>query len=54
MDTPQWIGLLKTQMEEVAGNWNGDDAGIQEDNAHIAELVIIQLEKIEQLLKDIR
>lgn len=39
---------LKKEAEEISGNWNGDESGYQEDQAHIAEEII---EKVDELLK---
>lgn len=47
------IEQLKAQMELIAGAWNGDEAGIQEDNAHIAEEVLEHIKEIEELLTNL-
>jgi len=38
---------LKSDLEEIAGEWNGDEPGLLEDRAHIA------LEAIESVVKAI-
>lgn len=49
-----WINnmdKLKTRMEEIAGSWDGDQSGIQEDNASIAVEVLEKIKEIEELLE---
>lgn len=41
------IEMLKKYAEEVAGEWNGDEAGIAEERASVARDVI---EKCDELL----
>lgn len=45
---------LKEKMERIAGEWNGDESGRQEDNAHIAEEVIEKIDEIKELLEQLR
>jgi hypothetical protein len=45
--TQQLKNLIKEQ-NEIAGEWNGDESGIQEDNAHEAQEII---DLAEQLLE---
>ncbi len=47
------LNKLKEYMEEIAGQWNGDESGSQEDNAHIALEVIEKIDEIEKLLEEL-
>lgn len=38
---------LKEEAERISGNWNGDNPGFAEDQAHIANEII---EKVDELL----
>ena len=44
---------LKERMEQIAGEWNGDEAGLQEDRAEIALDVITKLDEVEELLAEL-
>jgi len=43
---------LKEDMMEIGGQWNGDEAGTQEDRAHIAAEVLTHVKDIEKLLEE--
>ena len=45
----QW----KADMEEIAGQWNGDKPGMAEDRAHAALEAIAAIEKLEELLNEL-
>lgn len=47
------IAELKEKMEQIAGEWNGDEAGLQEERAEIALDVITKLEEVEDLLAEL-
>ena len=47
------IKQIKEEMEEIAGEWNGDEAGVQEDRAVIALDVITKLDEVEELLAEL-
>lgn len=47
------LALLKKQMEEIAGAWNGDEPGQQEDRAHQANDILEKIRELEQLLSDL-
>lgn len=49
----QTLEGLKKYCEEVMGQWNGDEAGIQEDNAGYAEEILEAIALIENNLKEI-
>jgi hypothetical protein len=41
---------IKAYAEKVAGNWNGEDAGMAEDRAMIANDILDAVKSIEELL----
>ena len=45
---------LKKEMEQIAGEWNGDESGYQEDQAEIAIDILEKIAEIEELLKVLR
>lgn len=46
------LSQLKEWAEEVAGRWNGDNPGLDEDRAHCAVEIKEKIEEIEELLKE--
>jgi len=44
---------LKQTLSEIAGAWNGDEPGHQEERAQIAQEAIEQIEKLEVTLADL-
>lgn len=47
----QLQNLIKEQ-NEIAGLWNGDESGLQEDNAHLALEIVDTAESLLELLKE--
>ncbi len=45
---------LKNEMEHIAGEWNGDEPGIQEENSKVALEVIDKINEIKELLEQLR
>ncbi len=45
--------VLKSKMEVIAGEWDGDNSGRLEDKAHIAENIIDKIDLITILEKKI-
>jgi uncharacterized protein YukE len=52
--------MIKEQLEklieeckEIAGRWNGDTAGYQEDQAHIAEEIIEKSQELIDLINEL-
>lgn len=45
--------VLKSEMEVIAGEWDGDNSGRLEDRAHIAEDIIDKIDLITILEKKI-
>lgn len=43
---------IKKEMEEVAGNWNGEDSGYKEEQAGYANEIIEHINAIETLIKE--
>jgi len=37
----------------ISAQWNGDESGLQEDNAHLATEIINQLEIVSELIKEL-
>lgn len=44
---------IKKYAEEVAGSWNGDESGIAEDRAGMANDILETVESLERLLRDL-
>ena len=44
------LAQLKSRMENLAGQWNGDEPGEGETRAEIAEEVLGMLNRIEELI----
>lgn len=47
------LNNLKIKLEKTAGEWNGDESGIQEDRFHITEEALKYINKLEILLKEL-
>lgn len=47
------LQAIKDEMLGIMGEWNGDESGRQEDNANIAEEVVENINKIDELLKEL-
>jgi hypothetical protein len=45
---------LKKAVDEVSGRWNGDEAGLLEERAHIADEISQKVEGILQLFKQLK
>jgi len=48
----QLENLIK-ECKEIAGRWNGDDAGYKEDQAHIAEEIIEKSKELMDLINEL-
>lgn len=48
------LGALRKRMKEISGSWNGDEPGLREDNAHIAEDIIEKIKEINELLEGLQ
>lgn len=44
------LANLKKKMEEIAGEWNGDEPGLKEDRAHAAHDILEAVKTIEENL----
>lgn len=44
---------LITKCEEIAGEWNGDEPGRQEERAHIAEDIMEKAQELIELLEEL-
>lgn len=47
------LDYIKQEMDEVAGQWNGDDSGKLEEDAQIAKEVLEKVAEIEALLTEL-
>ena len=45
---------LKKECEEIAGNWNGDESGYMEDQAHIALDIIEKVDELIELINELK
>jgi len=45
------LDAMILELEDIASQWNGDDAGIQEDRAHNATDAIDKIKELEELLE---
>lgn len=45
------LSEIKKIAENIAGCWNGDNPGTQEDNAHVANDILETVKKLEDLLR---
>ena len=46
------LKLIK-EMEKVSGQWNGDESGYQEDQAHIADDIIEKSKELIDLINEL-
>lgn len=49
----EYLLKLKTKMEEISGTWNGDESGLAEDRAHIADDISKKIDELIELLKEL-
>lgn len=48
-----YLDKVKKDMEEIAGQWNGDESGAEEERADAAKEVIQNIDRIEQLFTEL-
>lgn len=48
-----YLKQLKSQLEGIAGNWNGDESGIAEERADASNEGIELIEKLEEILEEL-
>jgi len=48
------IDHLITDMEEMAGEWNGDESGLQEGRANLATDIIQAAKNLKELLEELK
>ena len=46
------LDTLQKWAEEIAGQWNGDEAGIQEDKANVANNIIESVKNLKELIEE--
>ena len=47
------LSEIKEEMMDIQGKWNGDDAGVEEDNSNTAEDILEAVKNLEELLAEI-
>ena len=47
------LNEIKKEALEIMGKWNGDDAGVEEDNSNTAEDILEAVKNLEELLAEI-
>ena len=45
---------IKKYAEKIAGEWDGDLSGVEEDRAHIAGDILDAIQNIEDLLNELK
>ena len=46
------LDKLKQWAEDIAGSWNGDESGSQEDRAHQANKILEKIAELETLIEE--
>lgn len=49
----EYLKMLKSQLEGISGNWNGDESGIAEDRARAAIQGIENIQELESILQEL-
>ena len=47
------LDAIKKEMDEVAGQWNGDEGGKLEEDAQVAKEALEKVEELENILKEL-
>mgnify|MGYP001607987940 CR=1 FL=1 len=47
------LDSLKSELEDIAGEWNGDESGLQEDRAHASLEAVEKIEELKTLLEEL-
>ena len=47
------LSAIRKEVEDVAGKWNGDESGTQEEKAHCAVEIIDLLDRLEVLIEEL-
>jgi uncharacterized protein Yka (UPF0111/DUF47 family) len=53
LETHPKLDKLAEMLEEISGEWNGDEPGLQEDMAHAATEAIEKIEELKELLTEL-
>ncbi len=48
----QELSTMGRIAKEISGEWNGDESGIQEERAHIANDILKKIDELQELLKE--
>jgi hypothetical protein len=49
----KYLTTLRSDMEDIAGQWNGDNPGLAEDRAHAATEAIEHIDALVELLAEL-
>ena len=41
---------IRNWAEKISGNWNGDESGLQEDQAHTANDIVTKVDQLQDLI----
>ena len=52
-DYEKVMQFLRQRCKQVRGEWNGDEPGQQEDNAHAATELLELLDEVDKLVKEL-
>lgn len=47
------LDKLAEYLEEISGEWNGDESGLQEDRAHASQEAIEKIKELKELLDEL-
>ena len=51
-DNSMTLNQIKKWADEIAGSWNGDESGLQEDMAHQAQDILEAVKNLEDLIEE--
>jgi hypothetical protein len=49
-----WLDGVKIWAESISGQWDGDNSGIEEDRATVAEDIVETVTKLEELIEELK
>mgnify|MGYP003680391965 FL=1 len=45
---------IRIWAESISGQWDGDNSGIEEDRAHIAQDIVETVNKLEEIIEELK
>jgi hypothetical protein len=45
---------IRVWAESISGHWDGDNSGIEEDRAHIAQDIVETVNKLEEIIEELK